>query len=159
MIKQKYEELIKKYDDKYDLISKSRFIFFIVLLVLFSEARIRLANASDVVFFMSIMMLIILFGLLYILFDKYTLKLKLKDILRNNTEQRKNINKLSMQFKSIKDNIYSISSTAIKYQYCWEFLKNALQEDNEMVNVMSEIEKLSEEVNDSSLEKVLNDNK
>ena len=62
-----------------------------------------------------------------------------------------------MQFKSIKANIYSISSTAIKYQYCWEFLKNALQENTEMVDVMSEIEKLSDEVNNSSLEKVLND--
>ena len=106
----------------------------------------RLINSDDTIHFMSLFMLMVLFLLLFIALDLYIERLKLIEIIRENKTNKKRFIKISMYMQRIQRTTMYLSDIAIKYQYCWEFLKNTLAINNpEMVDAMKKIEMLSEE--------------
>lgn len=145
-MKKKFENIVKKYDKKYNILNTIKYIFFLLLLVSFSEIRMRLINSDDTIHFMSLFMLMVLFLLLFIALDLYIERLKLIEIIRENKTNKKRFIKISMYMQRIQRTTMYLSDIAIKYQYCWEFLKNTLAINNpEMVDAMKKIEMLSEE--------------
>lgn len=135
---------------------KLNFWLVFILIISFSVVNNKLLNLSQIEYMIGCCGILVIYMIIYSIFDIIYHKYLLEEIIALNSNNMKNLMGLSRNFNRIIENEHEIQRVAVKYEQCWKILKRSCDNSNnlELSNCLNHIEKIVESDLDTVLEKI-----